>query len=518
MGDRGYGVTSESGHESVTGVGGPVLLACCVAELDRGDVLASRYQIEAVIGAGGSGRVLRAFDRVTREAVALKILRPEYASDPVWTERFSRELRVGRQIQHRNVVRIFDIGAAEGHRFLSMELATRGTVREQLGMSATIRPLAERMADARSVVEGAAALHAAGIVHRDIKPENLLRMEDGRLVVSDFGLATDPGGGHGNTIMVGTPRYMAPEVVMGDPATTRSDVWALGIVLHEILFGARPDRSAVRRGLRRYTPPPTSSLRERRLAELCGRCADDDAGARPASAVELKREFEAAAQGQSPKARIEPRRMVWGILALGAVALLGVARDRWTNRAVASSSQAASSLASRVLQPTGKPQDWSSVSTKLAEFPGRLHCLAITNGGRSVRAIWGNPRNAEDIDPRSGSRAPSAMAPETYTDGCPQTSPDGKSVLFAHGSASGSHVFLSSSPSGQNARQLTRGSAPEWFPNGEEFVFSVDSRHAAIFSIPTGDLTLVTDSDDNSRQLGEYEVDAAGKRLAILYT
>ena len=118
MGDIGHGVVSQEGNgipeESVTGVGGPVLLAASAPELGRGDVLAGRYQIEALIGTGGSGRVLRAFDRVARAAVALKILRPEYVSDPVWTERFSRELRVGRQIQHRNVCRVFDIGDAEG--------------------------------------------------------------------------------------------------------------------------------------------------------------------------------------------------------------------------------------------------------------------------------------------------------------------------------------------------------------------------------------------------------------------
>ncbi|MEO8214619.1 MAG: protein kinase, partial [Myxococcales bacterium] len=184
MGDIGHGVALQEGNripeDSVTGVGGPVLLAASAPELGRGDVLAGRYQIEALIGSGGSGRVLRAFDRVARAAVALKILRPEYVSDPLWTERFSRELRVGRQIQHRNVCRVFDIGDADGQRFLSMELATRGTIRGEIGDAALKRPLEDRLTDARAVVAGAAALHAAGIIHRDLKPENILRMEDGR--------------------------------------------------------------------------------------------------------------------------------------------------------------------------------------------------------------------------------------------------------------------------------------------------------------------------------------------------
>ncbi len=520
MGDMRHGVGSEMGirlpEESVTGVGGPVLLRTTAPELERGDVLAARYQIEAVIGTGGSGRVLRAFDRVARELVALKILRAEYMTDPVWTERFSRELRVGRQIQHRNVCRIFDIGDADGHRFLSMELATRGTIRGQIGPAAVGRPLEDRIADARAVVEGVAALHAAGIVHRDIKPENLLRMEDGRLVVSDFGLATDPGAGPATTIMVGTPRYMAPEVVMGDPATTRSDVWALGTVLHEILFGTRPDRSVVRRGVRHFTPPQVTSLKERRLAELCGRCGDDDAEARPASAAEVCREFEAAVLGRRLRRPADRQQMFWGAVALAGLVALGVVRDQWASQAVASSSPGVTSGA-RVIQGTGTPEDWSKNSTKFATFEGKLHCFSAIDGAEKVRAIWGSPRRAEDIDARSGARVTATLLPETYVDGCPQLAPNRNSLLFSKATDSGTFVFLSPYPDGRGAKQVVRGTSPKWLPNGEEFVFSADSRHAAIFSIPTGDMTLVTDGEDGSRQLGEYEIDSTGKRLAVLY-
>ena len=135
---------------------------------------------------------------------------------------------------------MFDIGEADGHRFMSMELATGGTLRD-VRCKTPNRPFAERVADARALVSGLAAIHAAGIIHRDVKPENLLRMEDGRVVVSDFGLATNPDQVPTVTVMVGTPSYMAPEMVMGDPASLRSDVWALGVTMHEILFGKRPE-------------------------------------------------------------------------------------------------------------------------------------------------------------------------------------------------------------------------------------------------------------------------------------
>ncbi|MES1206388.1 MAG: serine/threonine-protein kinase, partial [Pseudomonadota bacterium] len=467
MGDTGHGGLGEAANwnaaESVTGVGGPVLLAATVPELGRGDVLAGRYQIEAVIGTGGSGRVMRAFDRVTRELVALKILRPEYVADPVWTERFSRELRVGRQIQHTNVCRVFDIGEAEGHRFLSMELATGGTVRAQTDPNAPPRSLDDRIADARAVIDGVAALHAAGIIHRDLKPENILRMADGRLVVTDFGLATDPGSGPATTIMIGTPRYMAPEVVMGDPATTRSDVWALGVVVHEILFGHRPDRSVAKRGYRHFTLPKVISLKERRLAELCGRCSDDSPSSRPASAVEVVGQFRSALLGRRFTTRATlVTQIAWGAIALGALATLGLARNRWTSSAVASSSQGAGSLADRVLQPTGTATNWDAESTKVATVPGRLHCLSMIDGGRKVRLVWGTPRRSEDVDIFSRVRAASGLLPETYRDGCPQTAPNGRDLLFERYDDTGVHISLSRSSDGRDAKTLVRGSGAEW--------------------------------------------------------
>jgi serine/threonine-protein kinase len=227
----------------VTDVGEPALVRASALEIARGAVLAGRYQVEAVIGRGGSGIVLRAFDRVAQVPVAVKILKPDLAADPRWIERFSRELRLARQIQHPNVCRVFDIGQADGHWFITMELAAAGTLRDELGDKAQHRTLEARISDVRAVVAGLAAIHEAGIVHRDVKPDNFLRMQDGRLVLSDFGLATNPGEAPTVSIMVGTPFYMAPEVVMGELATQESDIWAAGVVIHEILLGARPART-----------------------------------------------------------------------------------------------------------------------------------------------------------------------------------------------------------------------------------------------------------------------------------
>jgi len=513
---------------SVTGDGLPHLLTSSVCDLDRGDVLAGRFQIEAVLGTGGSGRVLRAFDRESRTPVALKILRQELAGEPVWAERFARELRVGRAISHANVCRVFDIGEADGHRFLSMELAAGGSLRADVPKvdawqaarrQGPPRDWADRVSDARAIVAGVAALHQAGIVHRDLKPENILRMADGRLVVTDFGLATDPGSGPGTTIMVGTPSYMAPEVVMGDPATMRSDVWGLGMVLHEVFFGLRPQWKVLGRGYRRFVRPDAARTPvERAVADLCGRCADDDPQLRPPTADEVVRELERALRGKQVIARHVRQRLLWGATAVVAVAALVVVKMHYTNRAEASSTLVASSIGGQVLQTAGSPQDWSVGTTRLASFPGRLHCFSLVDGGKKVRAIWGTPRRAEDIDLRTSRHEQPDLLPETYQDGCPSLSRDGKSLLFEKASDTGSHIFLSSSANGANARQLARGRSPEWLPNSQEFAFALDSLHAAVFAIPTGDMTVIGDEDLGARQLGELSIDPKGMRIAVRYT
>src|SRR5580692_1594472 len=147
--------------------------------LKPGSVLASRYQIEAAIGEGGSGQVFRAWDRVLGEPIALKILRPDRAHQKTWIKRLAREVRVARAIGH-----------AEGQWFVSMELATGGTLRDTLRAEKP-RPLTDRLVDARAICAGLAAIHQVGITHRDVTPRNVLRMADGRLLLSDFGLAIE---------------------------------------------------------------------------------------------------------------------------------------------------------------------------------------------------------------------------------------------------------------------------------------------------------------------------------------
>jgi eukaryotic-like serine/threonine-protein kinase len=289
--------------------------------LAAGAVLASRYQIEATIGDGGSGQVFRAWDRVLGEPIALKILRPDRAREGTWIKRLAREVRVARAIRHANVCRVFDLGTADGHWFVSMELATGGTLRDTLRAGGP-RSLEERVVDARAICAGLAAIHLVGITHRDVTPQNVLRMADGRLVLSDFGLAIE---GADTTIEGGTPRYMPPETAMGQRSDQRSDVWQFGSILHELLYERRPEWDNGGKGIvLRLPAAPAASAFEERLGRLCRDCLAQNPADRPANAVEVAARMAEAevARPRGALARIigGPR----GILAAGLLAgLLG---------------------------------------------------------------------------------------------------------------------------------------------------------------------------------------------------
>jgi serine/threonine protein kinase len=261
-----------------------------------GSVLDSRFQIEATIGEGGSGQVFRAWDRVLGEPIALKILRPDRAKEKSWIKRLAREVKVARAIRHPNVCRVFDLGKADGHWFVSMELAPGGTLRDTL-TSDTVRGMAERLADARAVSAGLAAIHMVGITHRDVTPQNVLRMGDGHLVLSDFGLAIE---GAETTVHGGTPRYMAPETAMGQRPDQRSDVWQLGSILHELLFDRRPAWDVTSKGIVLREPcRPGAPALQRALSRLCRDCLAQNPTDRPANAIEVSALLTSVEAGRS---------------------------------------------------------------------------------------------------------------------------------------------------------------------------------------------------------------------------
>jgi serine/threonine protein kinase len=209
--------------------------------LQPGARLGGRYRLDSRIGAGGMGEVWQAFDEVLNRVVALKAMLPAVADDPDFATRFLLEAQSMASVNHHAVAAIHDYGRSAGVTFLVMEfiegssLAQALRSRGRLGSAETMRLVAQ-------AADGLQAVHDRGIVHRDIKPANLLIRHDGALIITDFGISRTP---HGTGLtasgaILGTPTYLSPEQVLGQPATGLSDVYSLGLTAYECLAGHAP--------------------------------------------------------------------------------------------------------------------------------------------------------------------------------------------------------------------------------------------------------------------------------------
>jgi hypothetical protein len=477
-------------EESHTLIEGSPLQPSGAITLARGTILAARYEIARLLGRGGAGVVVQARDRVIGEDVAVKVLRPEHGRESRWIERLAREVKLARQIRHANVCRVFDFGQADGHSFLVMELATSGSLRDQLARNAALdRRLEDRLADARAVADGLAAVHAAGILHRDVTPQNVLRMGDGRLVVSDFGLATDADP-TATSIHGGTVAYMAPELARGEPASVASDVWALGVIIHEIVFGRRPSWREGRFGSTMATGADAAlEPCERRVAEICQRCTHERGRHRPTASEIGELLASAAALG----ARTAPRRRRLRLLVLALAAVGIVSSTRHLSRA--RPAPAAPSLA---IDITGQAADWTSSARVLAATPGRIHALTTHGDGERVRMTWGDARVTEDVDLASGARLPVGAPSGPERAAPPVLSPDG-ALVAVEGYAAGGRpfIFLGGSSPGAHLAPITAAadptlaSEPRWLAGSRAFVYDADVRNVGVFSLDTNRATIL---------------------------
>lgn len=210
----------------------------------EGELLAGRYRLLELVGAGGMGMVYRAHDEQLDLPVAVKVLRPGLARDVQRLGRFKQELVLARQVSHPNVVRTHDIGSDGETVFLTMDFVPGRSLADLLLDEEGKLSMEQAVAIARQIASALAAAHEAGVVHRDLKPSNVLVDESGRAAIADFGIArslavTGPGPTLPGTV-VGTPDYLSPEQARGAEVDGRADLYALGIILYEMLTGELP--------------------------------------------------------------------------------------------------------------------------------------------------------------------------------------------------------------------------------------------------------------------------------------
>jgi tetratricopeptide (TPR) repeat protein len=322
-----------------------------------GDLVSGRYRIVRLLGTGGMGEVYEAEDRELRETVALKIIRPGIASNPRILARFRREIQLARRVTHPNVCRIYDVsyhqtdaatGSAERKMsFVSMELLHGPTLAAHLRTKGRMTP-AEALPIVRQVASGLDAAHAASIVHRDFKSANVMLAAGSassadasapRAVITDFGLAHDTGSGSADRdarltdtgMVVGTPDYMAPEQLEEGPLTPATDVYALGIVMFEMVTGRLPfdgntPMAIAMSRLRNPAPSPrrlVPDLDERWEAVIL-RCLERDPAQRYQRAGEVAAALEAGAPlPRRPRAAQAPRsrRTAAALIAASAIAI-----------------------------------------------------------------------------------------------------------------------------------------------------------------------------------------------------
>ncbi len=209
--------------------------------IEEGLILGERYEILKRLGEGGMGAVYKARDHELDRLVALKVIRPELAGHPDILRRFKQELILARQVTHKNVVRIFDLGNADGRKFITMDYIEGRDLKSILVERGKLPP-AEVVPIFQQICRGLEAAHVEGVVHRDLKPQNVMVDDAGRVWLMDFGLARsmELSGLTRTGVLMGTPDYMSPEQARAEKVDARSDLFSLGIIVYEMLTGRLP--------------------------------------------------------------------------------------------------------------------------------------------------------------------------------------------------------------------------------------------------------------------------------------
>jgi serine/threonine protein kinase/Tol biopolymer transport system component len=488
------------------------------------------YKIEMLLGVGGMGEVYLAHDGKLARKVALKILPPQFTSDPERIKRFERESRAVSALNHPNLITIYDIGVADGVHYIATEFVTGKTVRDLIDDGLKMR---DALAIATQAAEALGAAHHAGVLHRDIKPENIMVRPDGYVKVLDFGLAKlneqavaeEPSGSSAQTqsgLLMGTLAYMSPEQAAGEAVDERSDIWSLGIVLYEMMIGSSPTKGANRLETLGtiLSKEPLSAMNSHpslppELDHILGKALEKDRELRYQTASDvradlkrLKREIDSspslpggdggdrAARRNSTAvaapARRWPRRMlVSGALLTVLVLSLGgwLLATKW--------------FASKALAGP----DWSrahNVQLTIKEA-SELFC-SVAPDGKSFVYVSFEAGNTDIYWQRVGGKNPINLTKDSsMSETTPAFSPDGNLIAF-HSTREPAGLYIMEA-TGENPRRLSDvGYHPSWSPDGKQIVagaewVGVHSNKSAspsalwIIDVATGAKRLLTEGD-----------------------
>jgi len=356
--------------------------------LQPGDVLGGRYEILQLLGEGGMGAVYKAMDRELDRPVALKLIRPELAANSSILARFKQELLLAHQVTHKNVIRIYDLGDADGVKFITMEFVEGQDLRTLIQEKKKFSP-EDAVEITQQICRALEATHSVGVIHRDLKPQNIMRDHTGRILLMDFGLArTVAGEGMTQTgALVGTMEYMSPEQALAKDLDQRSDLFTLGLILYELLTGVTPVKaesvvaSLIRRTQERAVPVSDhDGTVPRALSNVVSKCLERDPNLRYASAAELLRDLEAwqsnraaATLGFQPAVEPWARTFHWplvtGIAIVLVLAIVGYAfRGTLFPSSKKTASGPALSLAVIPFRNASGDQSWDWLGPSLADM------------------------------------------------------------------------------------------------------------------------------------------------------
>jgi len=442
------------------------------------------YQVQALLGAGGMGEVYRARDTKLERDVAIKILPRQFTSDPDRLARFEREARVLASLNHPHIGAIYGLGDADGVRALVLELVQGETLADRIARGPLA--LSDALTIARQIADALDAAHEKGIVHRDLKPANIKVTPDGVVKVLDFGLAKATSGdipGHDLTqpptmtvggtregVIVGSAAYMSPEQARAHAVDKRTDIWAFGCVLYEMLTG----RAAFARdtitdtlaavvgdnpnwALLSSTPPVVTRLLQRCLAKDVRRRLHDIADAR----IELDDAL-SGDPGPEPGSAFESRRtpLRWPLVTAGAIAGVGisavVAAIGFTRFAPSSSSGGAPA---RI------------VASQLTSHDGTESGGSLSPDGRSFVFV-SNHGGTPDIYLRQVSGGePVRLTNDAAEEARPAFAPDGDTIFYTRIDEAGTGIWRTGVLGGQPRRVLDRAQTPAPSPDGKRLAY-----------------------------------------------